>query len=571
MEGQNFSVSSDWVLGGESADSPAAELGPPTLRTHTDLGDLELAAEKALDLLRDEDADVVEGSGGLDGGSGGDASSGGSKSAGQSRGSGSGDGAEKVSPASDVPTEQAGGSGARVSARSTGVPPQGESSGVAVRLRTESSTESSNPAALPVGGLRAPGRGARGHASGNQQQEQVERQATAGSSKAATEGNVKAKAKAKSSKVAAEAEGSGNVSPTTSKVYRASPSPDSAAAPPPSDEDSGGASQRRHSTSFVAVAAKAVSPAVCRIDMERTVGTHGTPFGDVVTGQGSGLIFSSDDGLVLTNAHVVAGARKVCSQECRPGQVHAYRLGCFAYCTLWVSTARNFLVVHSKHLGPRSQGSKDLMQLVWPAVFFKGGDRFEGASRQQQHGFGFNCLWRTDRSRMVADLMLDRVGCLHPPCPSLVGFHSTAHTPRAARSPRQQQRSRRRSRKENGFAVNPTILQLPPSCCFSAAPQVTCTLTDGRKFLAEVKGSDTLSDLAVLQIDRDIGSDQTPLPEVTLGDSQDLQVTGGTAMIWAGRGGGGGFIRWERVHTRSFVALLLSTGRWCTAHLRRRQ
>lgn len=57
--------------------------------------------------------------------------------------------------------------------------------------------------------------------------------------------------------------------------------------------------------------------------------------------------------------------------------------------------------------------------------------------------------------------------------------------------------------------------------------QVTCTLTDGRKFLAEVKGSDALSDLAVLKIDRDrdAGPDQTPLPEVTLGDSQDLQVT----------------------------------------------
>lgn len=55
--------------------------------------------------------------------------------------------------------------------------------------------------------------------------------------------------------------------------------------------------------------------------------------------------------------------------------------------------------------------------------------------------------------------------------------------------------------------------------------QVTITLTDGRKFLAEVKGSDELSDLAVLKIDRDIGTDPTPLPAATLGDSQELQVT----------------------------------------------
>lgn len=70
------------------------------------------------------------------------------------------------------------------------------------------------------------------------------------------------------------------------------------------------------------------------------------------------------------------------------------------------------------------------------------------------------------------------------------------------------------------FAIFLFILCVWCLCC----SKVTCTLTDGRKFLAEVKGSDTLSDLAVLQIDRDVGSDQTPLPEVTLGDSQDLQV-----------------------------------------------
>lgn len=53
---------------------------------------------------------------------------------------------------------------------------------------------------------------------------------------------------------------------------------------------------------------------------------------------------------------------------------------------------------------------------------------------------------------------------------------------------------------------------------------MTVTLTDGRKFIAEVKGADEFSDLAVLQIDKSIGTDQGPLPAAKLGNSQDLQV-----------------------------------------------
>lgn len=64
------------------------------------------------------------------------------------------------------------------------------------------------------------------------------------------------------------------------------------------------------------------------------------------------------------------------------------------------------------------------------------------------------------------------------------------------------------------------MLIVPHICVW----QVTVTLTDGRKFLATVKGADEMSDLAVLKIDRDVGRDQTPLPAATLGNSQELQV-----------------------------------------------
>lgn len=327
-QGEGFD-SDDEILGGESetADSPTAPGLPPSLRTHTDLGDLELAAEKALDLLRDEGADILDDSGGsssssgggdLGGGGGGD-SGGGSSSAGESRSSagesrGSGDGAEGVSPSPDAPTGHAGSGGARASGRSGGVPPQGEYNDVAVRLRTGSSMEGSDTAALAVRGLSAPpGHGARGRASG-QEEQQPERRPTARSAKTAA--RIKEKEKATTPSKAAS-DGEGNAPPTTPQASRAAaPSPDGAAPPLPSGEGvggsgGGGAGRRRHSTSFVAVAARAVSPAVCRIDTMRLAGTPGESLGDVVTGQGSGLIFSSEDGLVLTNAHVVAGARKV--------------------------------------------------------------------------------------------------------------------------------------------------------------------------------------------------------------------------------------------------------------------
>ncbi|CBN77984.1 trypsin-like serine protease [Ectocarpus siliculosus] len=324
----------------------------PDLRTHFDLGDLELAAEKALDLLRD--------SGDISGGDGGDGATEPEADIDES-------GPELRPDLEDLElaAEKAldllrdGGGGARgqdsagrqddggTSAAAAAASVTGRSTRVPVRLSVGVDTE--NAAAVPAHGGAAPLSADSSQQDANRQQEQKEEEGKSSSSTGVAVVGGKEK---------------------TSGGRLTLPSPPAPApkvppAPAIGGSGGGGGTPGRHSTSFVAVAARAVSPAVCRIDMERLVGTRhdGSPFTDVETGQGSGLIFSSEDGLVLTNAHVVAGARKV-----------------------------------------------------------------------------------------------------------------------------------------------------------------TVTLTDGRKFLAEVKGSDALSDLAVLKIDRDASLGQTPLPEVTLGDSQELQV-----------------------------------------------
>ncbi|CAM9693783.1 unnamed protein product [Ectocarpus sp. 13 AM-2016] len=326
----------------------------PDLRTHFDLGDLELAAEKALDLLRDS-GDV----------SGGDRGDGATEPE---------DGIDESGPelrpdledlelaaekALDLLRDDGGGArgqdsagrqddgGTSAAAAAAAASVTGRSTGVPVRLTVGVDTD--DAAAVPAHGGAAPLSADSSQQVADSQQEQKEEEGKSSSSTRVAVVGGKEK---------------------TSGGRLTLPSPPTPAPKVPPAAAIGGSgggagTPGRHSTSFVAVAARAVSPAVCRIDMERLVGTRhdGSPFPDVETGQGSGLIFSSEDGLVLTNAHVVAGARKV-----------------------------------------------------------------------------------------------------------------------------------------------------------------TVTLTDGRKFLAEVKGSDALSDLAVLKIDRDASLGQTPLPEVTLGDSQELQV-----------------------------------------------
>lgn len=372
---------SDSIVSEDAAgdDAVAAALdadleADPGLRTHTDLGDLELAAEKALDLLRDN-GDVEEGgeiddgsrgggeseveaeaeagvagdvdgdpdlltqtdledvepaaetapglSGVAAGGSDGEISDGRSVGGADSTTTVVGErGQEEASSQGDDTSEQGGASGAGVSASSRDMRPDAEGRGIPVRLSTSASTGSaSTAAAVPMGGSGGGG-GTRGHLTGPQQKPQHGKEnqgRPSASSAAVTVGSTED-----------AAGGKDEAAPRTPEVELqpagVPPAGGDVALPAGAGGGGGGGggvvSRARHSTSFVAVAARSVSPAVCRIDMERLVGSRhdAAPFADVEMGQGSGLIFSSEEGLVLTNAHVVAGARKVgwkCVQQWR--------------------------------------------------------------------------------------------------------------------------------------------------------------------------------------------------------------------------------------------------------------
>ncbi|CAM9716163.1 unnamed protein product, partial [Hapterophycus canaliculatus] len=312
----------------------------PGLRTHTDLGDLELAAEKALDLLRDSGdvggfGDVDNGGRGGGGeveaeaeaksGLAGDADAGPNLHTNTDQGDLESavemapgffrDGGDVAAGGSGGGSESSGRSGEGANSANVAEDERGQeaASGMPVRFSASASTGSAGTAAaVPARGYLGPGSSARGHVTGQQRQPQQgegkqDRQSASGakdeSSPAAAGMKDAARGKEEEATVAA----------TSPKVV-----PQPAGVPAAGGDVSlpavgGGGGRARHSTSFVAVAARAVSPAVCRIDMERLVGSRhdAAPFADVEMGQGSGLIFSSEEGLVLTNAHVVAGARKV--------------------------------------------------------------------------------------------------------------------------------------------------------------------------------------------------------------------------------------------------------------------
>lgn len=68
------------------------------------------------------------------------------------------------------------------------------------------------------------------------------------------------------------------------------------------------------------------------------------------------------------------------------------------------------------------------------------------------------------------------------------------------------------------------------------ASRVTVTLTDGRRFRAEVKGTDDIVDIAVLKIIFEKNNEKKPLPVAEFGDSDELQV--GQFVVAVGSPGG---------------------------------
>lgn len=72
----------------------------------------------------------------------------------------------------------------------------------------------------------------------------------------------------------------------------------------------------------------------------------------------------------------------------------------------------------------------------------------------------------------------------------------------------------------SGFIVDRSGILLTNAHVVQGADQVTVTLTDGRIFSGEVRGTDELMDLAVVKID----PDRQDLPVIALGDSEQVQM-----------------------------------------------
>lgn len=71
----------------------------------------------------------------------------------------------------------------------------------------------------------------------------------------------------------------------------------------------------------------------------------------------------------------------------------------------------------------------------------------------------------------------------------------------------------------SGFIVHPDGYIVTNTHVIDRAREITVTLLDGRKYVADLVSADTDADLAILKIKTD-----TPLPAIPLGDSSDLMI-----------------------------------------------
>lgn len=100
------------------------------------------------------------------------------------------------------------------------------------------------------------------------------------------------------------------------------------------------------------------------------------------------------------------------------------------------------------------------------------------------------------------------------------------------RFPQQMPQERREEGQGSGFIIDRSGIVLTNAHVVSGADEVTITLQDGREFAATVRGTDPVTDLAVVQIN---GSPSN-LPVAILGDSDQMQV--GDWAIAVGSPGG---------------------------------
>jgi hypothetical protein len=138
----------------------------------------------------------------------------------------------------------------------------------------------------------------------------------------------------------------------------------------------------------------------------------------------------------------------------------------------------------------------------------------------------------SDRRALALSFVTDAV---HKVGPSVLRIDTETNIPEEERLPTPHSPGWVQQGQGSGLIFSPDGLILTNAHVVEGASKVTVTLTDGRVYLAEVRGADEIVDIAVLKIlpNGDVVQD---LPVAELGDSDELKV--GQIVIAVGTPGG---------------------------------